>query len=64
MLFSGLYSDLRAKNTADADFFKAWNKVSQWTEQRRYEPLTCNEQTVKTFVKSIKIIMEWILSHY
>ncbi|GAB3742318.1 hypothetical protein GCM10028816_51810 [Spirosoma lituiforme] len=64
MLFSGLYTDCKTRCNQDVEFFKAWNKVSQWSEQRRYDPLTCDRQTVITFVRSVKIIMEWTLTHY
>ena len=68
LIFSGLHPEYtEIKNKPDGSgrsLFTAWSTVSAWDEQRRYTPLSCEIDTVKKFLSSVKIIMEWIQSHY
>ena len=65
LVFAGLHPALRDSNiTGDVALFKSWSRVSAWTEQRRYEPLTCDKQTVYAFLQSVKHIMQWVETHY
>ncbi|MFD2573568.1 HEPN domain-containing protein [Spirosoma soli] len=64
LVFAGLQPALREIKVNDIDLFRAWSSVSEWTEQRRYQPLACSEQTVLKFLKSVKIIIQWVESHY
>ncbi len=68
LIFSGLYpiyKEMKDKSDGSGrQLFTAWSSVSDWSEQRRYSPLTCEETTVAKFLRSVKLIMEWIQSHY
>lgn len=63
IVFAGLHQSLSVKK-AEQVFLTDWSRVSEWSEQRRYEPLTCNPLTVQNFINSTERVMAWILSHY
>lgn len=64
LVFAGLFPNLQDEKIANKNLFQDWSKVSEWTEQRRYEPLTCSQQTVINFINAVERIMQWILKHY
>ena len=64
LVFAGLFPALQAEKIDDGDLFKDWSKVSEWNEQRRYEPLVCSQQTVINFINASERVMQWILKYY
>lgn len=64
MVFSGLFLALQEEKINNETLFKAWSKVSEWTEQRRYMPLECSQQTVSNFINATEKVMQWILNNY
>ncbi|CAG5074993.1 hypothetical protein DYBT9623_05534 [Dyadobacter sp. CECT 9623] len=63
ILLSGLQPELEAKKAGDLNFSKAWNGVSAWTEQRRYD-YGCNPETAAKFLKRVNEFMQWIETHW
>lgn len=64
LVFTGLFSKLQDEKINNENLFKDWSKVSEWNEQRRYEPLECSQQTVINFINATERVMQWILKHY
>ena len=63
LVFAGIQPALKLALT-EKSFFKDWSKVSEWDEQRRYQPIGSNKQVILEFIKSAKRIMEWVETHY
>jgi hypothetical protein len=64
LVFAGLFPTLQDEKINNENLFKDWSKVSEWNEQRRYEPLECSQQTVNNFINATERVMQWILRHY
>lgn len=64
LVFAGLFSSLQNEKNSNENLFKDWSKVSEWNEQRRYEPLTCSQLTVVNSINATERVMQWILKHY
>ena len=60
---AGLKPELQALIQVNHSLNKAWSKVSQWTEPRRYD-FGCTSQTAKLFLNSVKIVLRWIEQHW
>ncbi len=63
LVFAGIHPNLKTA-LLKKSFFTDWSKVSEWDEQRRYQPIGSNKQIVIEFIKSAKRIMEWVETHY
>lgn len=59
VVFAGLRKKLEEDKASDNELSKAWNKVSEWSEERRYEP-NCQETTAKEFLKAVKTFRKWV----
>jgi AbiV family abortive infection protein len=64
LAFAGLFPMLEEEKNNNEAFFKAWSKVSEWSEQRRYSPLECSPQTVINFINATENVMLWIFRNY
>lgn len=64
LVFAVLFTDLQREKDINESLFKDWSKVAEWSEQRRYEPLSCSQQTVISFINASEHVMQWIFKHY
>ena len=60
-ILSGLFEKLSREKAENNDLAKAYDKVENWSEKRRYE-LTCSQQTAKEFLKAVELVSSWISS--
>jgi len=59
-ILSGVFDKLSKDKAASESLAKAYDKVENWNEGRRYE-LTCSQQTAKEFLKAVELVRSWIL---
>lgn len=60
-ILSGLFERLSKDKAEDNGLSKAYDKVENWNEGRRYE-LTCSQQTAKEFLKAVELVRSCILN--
>jgi len=59
LILSGLYTEFKDKITNDLVFNADWSVISKWDESLRYSTGT-NEADVKSFLQSIKNMIQWL----
>lgn len=59
LILSGLYTQFSEKIITDLVFGADWSVISRWDESLRYSTGT-NEADVKSFLKSIKNMIQWV----
>ena len=59
LILSGLYTEFSEKIITDLVFGADWSVISKWDESLRYSTGT-NEADVKSFLKSIKNMIQWV----
>ena len=59
LILSGLYTQFSEKIITDLVFGADWSVISRWDENLRYSTGT-NEADVKSFLKSIKNMIQWV----
>jgi hypothetical protein len=63
LILSGLTNDLENASMENYIFQVSWSRVSDWSEQRRYDP-PCKTVLAEVFVISLKIVMQWLQQHW
>lgn len=59
LILSGLYTEFSEKIITDLVFGADWSVISKWDESLRYSTGT-NEADVKSFLQSIKNMIQWL----
>ncbi len=59
LILSGLYTEFSNKIITDLVFGADWSVISKWDENLRYSTGT-NEADVKSFLQSIKNMIQWL----
>lgn len=63
LILSGLTNDLENACIEDYVFQVSWSRVSDWSEQRRYDP-ACKTVFAEVFVISLKVVVQWLQQHW
>ena len=59
LILSGLYTEFSEKIITDLVFGADWSVISKWDESLRYS-IGTNEADVKSFLQSIKNMIQWL----
>ncbi|OIN56702.1 HEPN domain-containing protein [Arsenicibacter rosenii] len=64
LVFAGLRKQHQEDiNNGNIDLQKAWNRVSAWSEERRYERFI-SEEKCRQFLDAINVFYQWIQTHW
>jgi hypothetical protein len=63
VILAGMARDVQKISQEDDIFQESWSRVSDWSEQRRYE-LACQAEYAEVFVISSKIIIQWLQKYW
>lgn len=63
VILAGMAKEVQKISQEDDVFQESWSRVSDWSEQRRYE-LACHAEYAEVFVISSKIIMQWLQKYW
>ncbi len=64
VVFAGLWKEMQLEKHRSTNLFKAWNKVTDWKVDRRYELPPSNPIVVNNFMLNVKTVFKWIEMHW
>lgn len=63
VILAGVANDLENACMESYTFQVSWSRVSDWSEQLRYE-LACQTEKAEVFILSLKIVLKWLQKYW